>query len=58
MFDPDIDPDLYLDLGPKLCYYYNSSEFIVHFGEIKGFSAIHFNCRSLRANFELIKEVV
>lgn len=54
--DGDRDPDNHILNNLSWdCQYYTENQFIKIISEIKGFSVIHFNSRSLRANFDKIK---
>ena len=58
MIDPNIDPDLNYFDHTNACSYYSEAEFITCLKDSKGLSIIHFNCRSLRANLEYIKDIL
>ena len=56
-FENDIDPEnnFYNNLSSK-CQYYTNLQFTEKIGKVNGLSFIHFNARSLKTNFQKIKE--
>ena len=56
-FENDIDPEnnFYNNLSSK-CQYYTNLQFTEKIGKVNGLSFIHFNARSLKTNFQKIKD--
>ena len=58
-FDDKIDPDKEFFNKLKVdCEYYCQENFSQNVTTIKGFSVIHFNCRSIRKNFDAIVDAL
>ena len=56
-FDRDINPDVNLEVKDKdNCKYYTTDQFNQHKFSSKDFSIINYNARSLKSNFNKIKE--
>ena len=57
VFEKDVDPDDNYDVNTK-CNYFTNSQFTEMYSNSRfnGMSIIHFNSRSLKANFQMIKE--
>ena len=55
----DVDPDNnYYNVLNNDCKYLTSDELQIKSKQFKGFSIMHFNCRSMRTNFEAIKSLI
>lgn len=55
-YENDVDPESYVFNQPDTCRYFTDNEFNDNVKLNDTFSLIHFNCRSLYANFEKINE--
>ena len=56
-FENVIDSDSFLSRGANIdCDYYTNDEFCCRISNNYGLSVIHFNCRSLKANFNSLQK--
>ena len=56
-FEANFDPDTnFYNSLTKECKYYCEQQFNINFKQVSGFSVIHFNARSLNANFRKIEQ--
>ena len=54
--DPNLDPDINLDLPDIACEYYDQDQFLNNFSQANYFKCLHINARSLISNISDIQQ--